>query len=222
MLNFSYKLVILILFVLQANFAFAQNQSGTHPNQIFISPIRLIDPINPGIQIGYQRNYAEKWATVVEVARMMQITPDFYYGDYKGWRYQLEQKYFLPNTDDPKFRTYVAVDLAYLNVNFNHNEMFAADTGRNTPIYSEDVHVLKTRLAGNAKYGVQIALKRLVFDFAAGVGGVYRKVKYTGMSDPKAVYRHTGTDMNFDSEGSKPGDDLLPNLALDVRIMYTF
>ncbi|MFD2871072.1 hypothetical protein ACFS5N_01250 [Mucilaginibacter ximonensis] len=222
MLNNNYKLFLLFLFILQADFALAQNKPDTHPNQIFVSPIRLIDPINPGIQIGYQRNYAEKWATVVEVARMTQITPDFYYADYKGWRYQLEQKYFLPNTDDLKFRTYVAVDLAYLNVNFNHNETFAADTGRNTPTYSEKVHVLKTRLAGNAKYGMQIALKRFVFDFAAGVGGVYRKVKYTGMSNPNAVYRYTGIDMNFDSEGSKPGDDLLPNVALDVRIMYTF
>jgi len=133
--------------MLSCSVTFAQVNVDSRPNQIFITPLRIVDPVNPGFELGYQRSYHHNLATLIAIARMFStLTPELDFTNYKGWRLDLEQKYFLPSRRST-FRMYVAVNVNYLKADYKTDEGFKADTNANTPSYIDNVDVHKTFIA---------------------------------------------------------------------------
>jgi hypothetical protein len=225
---FTSALIFIIFIVLGCQITLAQSaQNNNRNNQIFISPLRVVDWVNPGIEIGYQRSYGKNLATLVSVARMVQISginvpygTDIPFTNYTGWRLQAEQKYFLPAMEG-KRRRYFAVDVMYLKVNYDADETFAADTGRNTPRYTDDLHIDKTSLSFNMKYGVQLPLGHFIFDFVAGIGVKYKIVNWTGQTDPNA-YRVPPRHPNAYYMANTAGKILTLSLPVNIRVAYEF
>ncbi|WP_214070022.1 hypothetical protein [Mucilaginibacter sp. dw_454] len=215
------KLILLVFITLSTRVTLAQSHENDRPNQIFITPLRAIDPINPGFELGYQRAYGKNLATSFAVARMTSvIDPEIDFSNYKGWRLDIEQKYFLP-TRRRNFRMYVAANAMYLKVNYKADEAFAADSGSNTPSYLDNVDIHKLIIAGNLKYGVQLLWKHIVFDFYGGFGGELRRVTQSGMIDPHA-YRVPPRELNLSYGVNEPYDGLALSLTLNARIAYEF
>ncbi|MGF7077879.1 hypothetical protein [Mucilaginibacter sp. UYCu711] len=220
-----FQFIVITFICLSYQIASAQNNSIGHPNQIFISPLRIIDLANPGIEIGYQRAYGKNLATAVSIARMIDLViahlPDDprNISNYKGWRLQAEQKYFLPtfNTNRP----YLAVDAMYLKVNYDSNSTFATDTAKNAPTYSDNFHIDKSNFSVNAKIGIQIPVKHFIFDFVAGIGLKHRLAIRSGLENPNA-YENTPVDVNIWTETNKAGNEFTLSLPINIRVAYEF
>jgi hypothetical protein len=228
-MNLNLRAIIFIVFLVVCNqFVLAQNsQNDNRRNQIFVSPLRVVDWVNPGIEIGYQRSYGKNLATLVSVARMVQTFAanvpygtDIPFTNYKGWRLQAEQKYFLPAQQD-KRRRYFAIDVMYLKVNYDADETFAADTGSTTPHYTDDFHLNKTSLSFNVKYGIQLPLKHFIFDFVAGIGVKYKMVTQNGLTDPNA-YRVPPRHPNAYYMANTPGKIFTLSMPANIRVAYEF
>ncbi|TSJ44083.1 hypothetical protein FO440_07880 [Mucilaginibacter corticis] len=200
---------------------FAQVKTDSYPNQIIVTPLRIVDPINPGFELGYQRSYHNNFATLVAVARMSNaLLPKSDFTDYKGWRLDLEQKYFLP-TKRSSFRMYIAANMVYLKADYKANMVFAADTSASSPAYNDNVDIHKRFIAGNLKYGVQLLARRFVFDFYAGFGGELRKVTQSGLVDPNAILIEP-RELNLNFEFNKPFNGPAPSITMNARIAYKF
>lgn len=87
-------LYLITTFVLFAFNSYGQTDFEIHKNQIKFSPVKMIDPINTGIEISYERrtgNFSTQIATAY-------LTDIFRVGDFrqlKGFRIGIEKKYFL-------------------------------------------------------------------------------------------------------------------------------
>lgn len=220
-----FHIVIITFICLNCQTAFGQESFKSYSNQIFISPLRIIDLANPGVEIGYQRAYGKNLATAVSVARMIDLVIAHLPNDprainnYKGWRLQMEQKYFLPTLNSN--RPYLAVDAMYLKVNYDTGSTFAADTARGTPEYHDDFHINKTNFSLNAKLGIQIPVKHFIFDFVAGIGVKHRLATRSGLEEPNA-YEIIPPDINIWTQTNKAGNEFTISLPLNIRVAYEF
>lgn len=220
-----FQLITITLICLSYQMTSAQNNINGRPNQIFISPLRIIDLANPGIEIGYQRAYGKNLATAVSVARMIDLVIAHLPDDprnitnYKGWRLQAEEKYFLPTFNGK--RPYLAVDAMYLKVNYDSNSIFATDTTKNATTYSDDFHIDKTNISVSAKIGIQIPVKHFVFDFVGGIGIKHRLATRSGLANPNA-YEITPVDLNIWTQTNKAGNEFTLSLPLNIRVAYEF
>ncbi|MDB5272311.1 MAG: hypothetical protein JWO58_678 [Chitinophagaceae bacterium] len=59
-----------LFFLLMFGFSSYAQQSAPalRNNQLKFSPIKLIDPINPGLELSYERRYAKQFSTQLSVA----------------------------------------------------------------------------------------------------------------------------------------------------------
>ncbi|MES2807250.1 MAG: hypothetical protein V4619_01410 [Bacteroidota bacterium] len=223
------KLIVIILVSTNATIALAQQSEIYRPNQIFVSPLRAFaDIVNPGIEVGYQRAYGKNLATAVSVARMtdaiLKLVPEnnntIDYTNYKGWRFMVEQRYFL--TDKKlRVRKYLAADIMLLKVNYDTGASFTTDTGKNAVYYNDDYHVNKRNIAANIKYGIQFPVWHFVFDFVGGVGLKYRYVTRSGLINPNAE-QFKARHPNIWEATHKAGDEVLPTVTANIRIAYEF
>jgi hypothetical protein len=70
------QLIILILLILPA-FVTGQAINDTYKNRIKISPFRIIDPINPGIEVNFERLHSKSFATQLSAAYMTDVLGKF-------------------------------------------------------------------------------------------------------------------------------------------------
>ena len=212
------RLFCFLLVTLSASTIFAQNIVAEQNNQLKLSPFRLIDFVNPGIELSYERRQSARSSTQLSLGLMNDVFKLTPFTDYSGTRISLEEKLF------PKGKTnnqYYSVEAVYLNVRYKANSYFIQDTALRTPEYNDSFRVAKQTFALNVKYGVQILLKRFVIDVSAGLGLKYKAVERSDIFDPKA-YEVTSRHPNAYAFGNKAGNYFTANLPFNVRFGYTF
>lgn len=205
--------------MLMSNFLFAQERMPIKNNQLKISPVRIIDPANPGLEIGFERIYAGKFSTQISFGYMkdlLNVTP---FDNYRGVRLSAEQKYFLHGTG--KKHKYLSFEFALLNVRYSAEGSFIQDTALNTPVYQDTFKVHKQNYMFNLKYGYQIPLKRFVIDLSIGIGLKRRIAKRIDVLDVNA-YEVEPRHPNLNYISNKEGNQLLFNVPMNIRLGYHF
>jgi hypothetical protein len=212
-------IAVSVVTIIQSVFAFGQGRSSDKTNQIKISPVRLVDPVNPGLEFNYEKFYAKQYSSQLSVAYMKDLFKVTAFDGYKGLRVSLEERYYhLPKkTQQP----YYSGELVYLKVDYTDRSSYRKDTALLTPQYADTFHVAKQTLSLNLKYGIQIPIKRSMIDISFGLGIKYKMVRRTGIYDANA-YEVTPIDPNVYYMASKGGNYFGISLPVNIKIAFPF
>ncbi|RYD56647.1 MAG: hypothetical protein EOP56_11390 [Sphingobacteriales bacterium] len=206
------QLFVLLFILLSGRNAFAQQQEGAPltMHQIKIAPLRIIDFVNPGLEITYENHYAGNWATEVGGAFMHGFYSLGQREGYKGLRASAEQKCFFRELRDPEkyYSGFLSFETAYRNVSY-----YAPGAPSYEP-FRDDYKVVKQTCAFNIKWGIQSVSNHFVFDFSVGIGLKYKSVQWATTG-----YNNGYKEMGYFAE---PGEYWLPNIPLNVKLGYVF
>jgi len=219
------KILLILIFTALTNFCIGQDSTLNFRNQIKFSPLRVIDLVNPGLEISYERKHNNKFSTQLSIANMIGIIyrP---YDNYMGIRLSIEEKkYFLKYKKC--FKPYYATEIVYYNTNFTTVSTFGyknrfVDTLAYTYNYEDTFSVHKTTLALNLKLGFEIQIrKHFIFEVYAGIGIKYKNVQHGNRlvpSDEMEMPRHPNAYYIAIVEGNY----LIINIPANFKIGYLF
>lgn len=215
--NPPYTMRLLLLCLLLSPAAFAQKN-----NQVKLSLLNFADNVNPGVEIGYERMYAGRWATQVSYTFLTTFgAPNFYsedYLDFSGRRFIIEEKYYLRGKKEHRLRHYIAIDYTNLHADMTEAPEFRDAPGSYTYV-RDTINISRRTYSFNARWGLQIYFirERFVLDFTAGFGFKHRKVTVTGREAGQ------GGSKNLDLFGMyRNSDNWKFNVPLNVRLGYRF
>ena len=214
-----YVLFIIILFATGTLHA-----QSPYKNQLKLSPFRLIDFVNPGLELSYERMYHKKYSTQLSAAWMSDPLQATEFKNYNGERIALEEKYFY--MQKKYLRTYFSAELVVLNTNFETVNRFVDTTGGFTisnyhNSYRDTFSVHKRTQSFYLKGGIQFTLKRLTFDFSAGLGLKHKHITQAGRFDPNDP-RYSIMKSITNLSGSNDGDRSGPTIPLNAKIGFLF
>ncbi|MBC7937762.1 MAG: hypothetical protein H7Y86_20630 [Rhizobacter sp.] len=86
---------MLIAFMLMSNIVYAQN-AMPGKNSICWSPFRIADPVNPRIELGFERSHSKNYALNISAGYMTRFFNMNAFSNYIGVRVSVEEKYFVP------------------------------------------------------------------------------------------------------------------------------
>jgi hypothetical protein len=216
------NLFVLLLFIaatIKTQSAFAQKNEAIETSQISFSPFRIIDPLNPGLELGFEKVYNKRFSTLLSIGYMKDLFHVTPFNNYKGWRSAVEERYYFPI--QKRRRIYLAIDAVYLKANYGYRAWLKHDEVLTPDGYYDPFDVSMKNLSFNCKYGIQLPLKHFVFDFSTGIGLKYRSVERTGFNDAgdkESMFRH----FNFYYNVTKDGHGLRLNVPVNLRIGYSF
>ena len=153
-------------------------------NQVKFSPIRVVDPVNPGYELSYERSYGRS-STQLAAAVLADPFSGTDNDKYSGVRVAIEQKFFFGHS--PKVRPYVAMELVFHKIDIRRKDRFADDRrswryaiedSLYTEPYVDDYRIEKSMFTASAKVGLQAILGRVVLDFGYGIGLKWRTVRH--------------------------------------------
>ncbi len=192
-------------------------------NQIQFSPLRVIDLVNPGFEVSYERFFSSNYSTQLSLAYMadpFHITP---FNKVKGYRIGLEEKYFIKKKT--KARNYISTDFIFYHVNFNNITQgikMLADSSEE--VYNNINHLVKYTATINVKYGMETFLNNhLILDVSFGLGVRYFNVKSLSQPDPdffEPVRKTVFIDLY--ELASTPDHYFTINIPFNIKIGYRF
>lgn len=206
----------------------ADGQSSVSPyrHQLKFSPLRLVDPINPGAELSFERLLDHRNSLQVSYAYMTDPFGTAYpYTHYKGHRFAAEQKRFLTNKRGERF--YASLELVYSTVHYPTVGWFEKkgagnDTATVYRPYADSIHLYRRTLSLNGRAGYHLFFfKHFVWDVAVGFGLKYRNVLHGGRLIPDDVLvppRHP----NAHYMAEQAGKSVTVNLPFTFKIGYAF
>lgn len=209
-----------------SNRIFFQDSLSTEERQkeavhlVKISPQRLLNYFQPGIELSYEVRTAKRWATQFTAGYMYPV----------GYRGAIEEKFYL--LKNALFGPYLSLGVDYQQNRFARVIEFK-DVSRipdstyndlNLPdslLYQDSVSIHRQIFNANVKFGYQFYHKQWCFDIYAGLGYRYRKVVFHRRINPedKELTDYSG------GGGWDPLDDgefSVPNFTLGFRVGYIF
>ena len=189
-----------------------QQPGINYKNQIKLTPPKMIDYLNQGIELNYERSYARKFASELSAAYMANIITT---GNFKGFRIGVEEKRFL--SQGSKTRGYFSTQLVYNNSALKESEYLGFDTStnrNNIPPYK----IVKKTAAINLKLGFEYMHRHFVFDYFFGFGIKYREVKHIDRKYP--FPKPAIADFFYDTKAE--GTSWVINLPTSFKIGYIF
>lgn len=215
---------LFLFFILAVQCTSAQTNLNTYKNQLKFSPFRLIDPVNPGVELSYERLHGKNFSTQLSVAYMTDPLKAAYYSSFKGFRLALEEKYFIENTSF--VHKYFSTDIVFCKTTINDIGRFgiyesSLDSLARLYNYADSFTVHKQTLTLNFKLGFQIIKKHFVIDMCMGVGVKYKDVQHSDRlipTDKMEIPRHP--NVYYYSE--KEGKYFTMNIPMNIKIGYIF
>ena len=204
-------IAILIVFSFPLN-TIAQRSNRIYKNQIKFSTFRIVDFVNQGIELNYERSHSKKFAFELSAAYMGNIVST---DNFEGFRIGLEEKRFITQT--LKRKSYVSSQIVYNNSSLKEPEYLGFDTSLNRvniPPYT----IVKKTAAINVKVGFEYLLQHVVIDFFIGGGVKYREVKHIDRKFP--FPRPKVGDFFYETKAE--GSSWTMNLPFTLKIGYTF
>lgn len=213
----------LSLILLTASFFSLKRSSAQAPyknrtNILNFSPLRLVDPLHSGVEIGYEKLYGH-FSTQVFAAHLFRSAFNETYTNYNGFRLGAEQKYFLPLRPNK----YISAETSYLLNRFETVGLFRHDSTNtaNEFQYRDSIRLRRQIIALNLKYGQQVNFRRLVFDLSWGLGLRYRNIQHKDKilpGDKLVGPRHPNIHHYANSEKK----NLTLNIPMNMRIGFSF
>lgn len=216
------RFYVLLLSLLVGSCTYGQGVMPVPSNQLKLSPFKVADPVNPGIEGSYERHYGERFATQLTYAYLTDpigVTP---YGDFSGHRLGLEQKYLVQAVKH--YRTYLSFEVSAARAKYTSVGEFgyrppAVDTFLYT--YFDTISVHKRTTSFNVKAGRQFFFGNLVVDIGLGLGLKHRNVYHReriASADEMNSPRHPNAYYMADKDGKY----FTLNVPLTIRLGYTF
>jgi hypothetical protein len=204
------------------------NPLDKHLNILKITPLKIVGLDFPSIEISYERRTNRNFSTQLMASYLLPNgLSDIGYEfkpNIKGFRLSIEEKYYLEKS--APFGPYVSFEFNYLNNqyrdvwNFGIKNIYS-DTSYNNTNYPDTFGIKKQTYSFNFKLGYQIIVKRLSFDFYAGLGLRYKDVRHFDRINPNdkmEMPRHP----NFYYITNLEGKYWTISIPLNVRIGWTF
>lgn len=208
------KIFILLLFILP-QILFAQSENSFYKNQIKISPLRIIDLSDPGIELSYERLFSKRFSTQVSGSYDADLFGLFAFHGFHGYRFSLEEKYFLETTAAYN-RKYISVDLVWNNNHYKHAVKYSDTTTNEIDV--ERFTIYRKTFSVNLKYGKQILYNRFIIDWCIGAGIKFRNVNSPNRTHPLPVSK----GINFLNALTQTGKSTTFNLPVNIKIGYVF
>ncbi len=204
--------------------AHAQQNFEALRNQVKISPVRLIDFINPGLELSYERLHCRRFSTQLSFAFMTDFFGKTAYDDYSGYRISLEEKYIF--TSSEPVWPYFSAEFVFLNAQIRHTARFAPQEFwdgylENDVSYFDSFGIDKQTLTFNLKAGIQVYARSFVIDVCAGLGFKHKDVKHfdkTATDDVMDTPRHPTPFHLAIYEGKYN----TINIPVNIKIGYAF
>lgn len=210
--------------VFSGGLVFGQSDALFYKNQLKISPVRIIDLVNPGIELGYERRHSQMFSTQIALAYMKDFIGVGTFDEFEGFRVSLEEKKFLDNNvSRPK---YISLELVYSSTNFQDESRFGYEDPWSEPLadtynYLDSYSASKRMIILNLKAGFQIIIKRLAFDISTGLGLKYKNIDHDDRlvpDDKMERPRHFNAFYYASAEGKK----ITANLPINFKIGWGF
>jgi hypothetical protein len=192
----------------------AQQRDSVYKQQLKASFYRLIDVINPSIELSYEREHGKRFSTQVAIAYPTNIIGKTYYR-LVGYRLGVEEKYFTHRGERPG--RYLALSLDYNNIRFDETTPFLDSVNNITYTDTFTVHRQITTL--NVAVGRQLYYRRFIFDAQMGIGVKYRHVRH---KDREGEFLWPEEPFQIHKSLQEERDDFAPNLLLNIRMGYRF
>lgn len=204
------------------------NSYDKYSNIFKITPLKLVGLINPSIELSYERRTGRSFSTQLMASYLlpisvMDIGNDFK-PDIKGFRVSIEEKFYFKKS--APLGPYASFEFNYLNNqykdiwNFGVKNIYS-DTTYNFTNYPDTFGIKKQTFSFNLKLGYQLIVKRLTFDFYAGIGLRYKDVRHFDRINPNdemEMPRHP----NIYYITNREGKYWTVSIPLNVRIGWTF
>jgi hypothetical protein len=217
------KIILSIGLLLIANFLLAQN-AYNYKNQIKFSPLRTINWFNPGLELGYQRNYGH-FATQISGAYLIDVWGMNFRDNVQGYRFSLEEKYNFPKSYFKRQKTFISCEIGYNNINSTRlSQRFILKDNQEQDYensYIDDYEINRKSIMFDVKVGMEFQIKHLLLEWEVGLGVAYQNVKQLNKKnhDYEMGYGiHDFISIMFEGEGKK----VIPNIPLSLKIGYVF
>jgi len=216
---------ILFLFSLCTCYTAFSQDLYEYKNQIKFSPIRMINLLNPGFELSYERKNGRKFSTQISVAYLVDCIQTTQHEKYSGYRILLEEKLFHFNYKF--FKQYVSLETGYYAVNMISSANFMPKgIDRNDDLYFnskyEDIfNMNRTGIIVNSKYGVQFLIKRLTFDTNIGFGIIIHNITHSNRLNPDDKWMPSSHTF-FYNLMVREGKRLMPNFPFTFKVGYLF
>jgi Protein of unknown function (DUF3575) len=182
------------------------------------SPLHLINPIYPTIQLAYEFQLNKQQSIQVDVGYALSTNLSPKFQDSRGIKLKGEHRYYFNQFKKGKVRLYVASEVYWNRIDFDREtrqtecfDLNCQNTFRRTYIYE----VSYQEIGSGLKYGIMLVNHRFVFDFNAGLA--IRKIDYNKPTLPPAQFGN-----EFDGWIQIPNEEnrVAPGLMLGVRLGY--
>ena len=219
----TFKFIFLFLITFSVFTTYAQDHIPEWKNQLKFSPLRVVDPSNPGIEFSFERIHKKGFSTMASVGLMQDIFNFTDHIDYSGIKLSLEEKYFFSVKNFKRFNAfqYAAMELSYLEVDYNTSSLFIKDVFIGGPKYLDTFNIAKQNISVNFKYGVQVPLNRFLIDISAGIGFKHKSIEREGVLN-RFAYEVVHKHPHIDDLHKKEGKYITFNFPFNIRIGYGF
>jgi hypothetical protein len=220
----TFLVVLCFLAVFPVLPAHAQHDFEPLKNQVKISPVRLIDFINPGLELGYERLHHRRFSAQLSLSYMTDFFGKTAYDGYSGHRISLEEKYIF--TSSEPVWPYFSAEFVFLNAQIRNTERFAPQEFWDGYLeedvsYFDSFGIDKQTLTFNLKAGIQVHARGFVIDVCAGLGFKHKDVKHfdkTATDDVMDTPRHPTPFHLAIYEGKYN----TINIPVNIKIGYAF
>lgn len=217
-----------LFFMLVIIHSYGQN-ANNYKNQFKLSPVKIADLINPGIEFNYERKFGN-FSTQLSAAYLVDVFGITVFSNFKGFRVGVEEKYFLNSQRKIFFRKreyfhpYLSASLAFAKVDYKFESKFGIidpDTDFVTYEYLDAFGIKKQTMALNFKYGFQTIYKHWIVDISFGLGLKYKNVEHYDRNNPTDQLiesRHA----NVYDISNKEMKGITLNVPATLKIGYVF
>ena len=220
-MKWSLALIIMVLFTLNG---ICQDSSTelTYKNQLKVTPLKLFDLVNPGIELGYERFVAENVSMEVSYAHLLsRKTPGGTFDlGIKGKKVGLEIKHFLGNSKSRQ--KYVGIEVVRLTNAYTDIGRFGISSFDDTLNlnYTDTFSIKKNTLSVNLKVGIRYLIGHFVIELYSGLGIKYKEVIHSDRrrpQDPLEVPIHPNIYHIANMEGTHWGLNIPLNMKIGIR-----
>ena len=220
------RLLVMIICLFPGTLVFSQDKEHIEwsKNQLKLSPVRMFNWFNPGLELSYQRNYGH-FSSQISLAYLMDIADIMGRKDVQGYRLNFEEKYHFPKSYFKRQRTFISCEVGYNNINSTRpSQRFIPKNdqeGYYENFYIDDYKINRQAIIFDVKMGMEFQIKHLFLEWGIGIGIIYQNVRQLNKKYPDYEMEYHFEDIIsplFEDEGQK----IIPNIPITFKIGYAF
>jgi hypothetical protein len=240
-MRFQQIILVILIYLTTTTSCFSQESEmfiDQRKNYFFVSPISMLDVINPAITFGYERSLNQKIALQFEGGPILKRSLFGYlftglgfgtegaWWTNSGYKCKTELKFYPKNRSKQKSAVYYAIDFFLTKNATNLTSLFEVSDHTfdysNTKVRFEgkdiytDFYVFERRRLGfNFKLGLkEIDKNKIIIDSSFGIGLVVQHTKESNRSNFNDLPLHGGESY------LNPGNKVLPTITANLKIGF--